>query len=117
MTLPSCLATIQDWAPVASTLLAAIAAGAAWKNVRQSRDQWLTERLPQLVAQLKDNVSEARVELHILNAGPGDARGVRFCVVAGAEYLSGYAGRNYGGLLRGGDTVTIATQLTTRCGP
>jgi hypothetical protein len=110
------MSVVRDWLPVVSTGLAAVAASAAWFNVRQSRQQWRAERTPNLVGQLADNPSKARVDLEILNTGPGDARGVRFCVVIGGEYVSGYAGPNFGGLLRAGETAIIATELRTRSG-
>jgi hypothetical protein len=105
---------VQDWAPVASTALAAAAAAAAWLNVRQSRRHWLDAQRPVLVPQVVDNETETRIELAILNAGPGAARGVRFCLVLGGEFVAGYAGPNLGALLRTDESRTIKTQLSDR---
>ncbi|HEU4973982.1 MAG TPA: hypothetical protein VFT50_02750 [Baekduia sp.] len=106
----------RDWAPVASTSFAAVAATVAWANVRQSRRHWLLAQQPALVPQVVDHTAEARIELHLLNAGAGSARGLQFCLVLGDEYVAGYAGPNLGGLLKSDETRVVKTQLTARTG-
>lgn len=107
---------IQGWAPVASTALAAIAATAAWFNVRHSRRQWLTAHRPVIVAQLVDRPERGRIELELLNTGVGAARRVRFCVVLGDQFVAGYAGPNFGAVLKSDELRVVGTQLQARSG-
>jgi hypothetical protein len=103
----------QNWAPVASAGLASIAAAAAWGNVWQSRRQWLLTQRPVVVPQFVFNRDKQRIELHLHNVGPGIARGLRFCAVVGAEYCAGYAGPNYGAMLKSDELRIVGINLTS----
>lgn len=99
------------WIALAGVALAALAAGASWASVRLNRRQWLLAQQPFLSLQLVIEQSGERV-LKILNAGPGPARGVRFCVAAGAEFASGYAGAQFGGYLAPGQRTELVLELS-----
>jgi hypothetical protein len=101
---------VSTWAPVASATAAALAAGASWISVRLSRKQWKAAQRPELRLQAWDR--GGTIEIVIVNAGGGFARGVGFCVVVGTEYVAGFAGPNLGGFLDSGQRVVVNAQLT-----
>jgi hypothetical protein len=102
--------TIPVWISLAGVGLAALAAGASWASVHLSRRQWLLSQQPFLRLQLLVEPNGDRV-LKILNAGPGNARGIRFCLAAGHEYVAGYAGPQFGGLLSPGDKAEVVLEI------
>jgi hypothetical protein len=104
--------SLLKWAPAASGLFAACAAAASWAAVRLNYRQWRASRLPELRIQGWHKHKTGKIEFIILNAGAGVARGVGFCVVFGEEYVSGFAGPNFGGFLNPGERVTVETDLT-----
>lgn len=75
------LASISDWAPVASAGFAAIAAIASWIAVRQTRRDFVASRKPDLEITLIENMDTGALKIHIQNHGRGSARNVRFIVV------------------------------------
>jgi hypothetical protein len=99
-----------EWIALAGAIFAALAACASWASVRLNRRQWLGSQQPYLSVQLVIERGGERV-LNILNGGPGLARGVRFCVVAGEEFASGYAGPQFGGWLGPGQRAQIVLEL------
>lgn len=105
-----------EWIALAGAVFAALAACASWASVRLSRRQWLGSQEPHLLIQLVIERGGERV-LNILNGGPGPARGVRFCVAAGDEFASGYAGPQFGGWLPPGERAQIVLELTASVGP
>jgi hypothetical protein len=110
LTLPGATATVPVWISLAGVGLAALAAAASWASVRLSRHQWLLSQQPFLSIQLLIEGNGDRV-LKILNGGPGAARGIRFCVSAGDEYVSGYAGAQFGGVLDTGERAEVMLDL------
>ena len=100
-----------EWIALAGAIFAAVAACASWASVRLNRRQWLGSQEPHLLIQLVIERGGERV-LNVLNGGPGPARGVRFCVVAGKEFASGYAGPQFGGWLPPGERAQIVLELT-----
>lgn len=107
---PDATATVPVWISLAGVGLAALAAAASWASVRLNRRQWLLSQQPFLSIQLLIEANGDRV-LKILNGGPGSARGVRFCVAAGDEYVAGYAGAQYGGVLNTGGRAEVVLDL------
>jgi hypothetical protein len=103
---------VRDWAPAASAGFAFLAATASWASVRLNHRQWRQSRMPNVHAQMWHKQKTNRIELVILNAGPGVARGVGFCVVLGDEYVAGFAGPNMGGFLNPGERVVVETDFT-----
>jgi len=75
-----------------------------------NRRQWLLSQQPYLRIQLLVEGNGDRV-LKILNAGPGAGRGIRFCLAAGEEFVSGYAGPQFGGLLNPGERAEVLVDL------
>lgn len=106
---------VRDWAPTASAALAALAATASWVSVRANRRQWLLASRPCLSSQLEMR-SNGDIEMTVLNAGPGSARGLRFCVVAGDQFATGYAGPQYGGVLGAQERAVVVLRLKSRHG-
>jgi hypothetical protein len=102
--------TVPAWLSLVGLAFAALAAGASWASVRLNRRQWLLSQQPFLRLQLLVEPSGDHV-LKILNAGPGSARGVRFCLAAGEEYVAGYAGPQFGGFLDAGDKAEVVLDL------
>lgn len=98
------------WISLAGVALAALAAAASWASVRLSRRQWLLSQQPFLSIQLLIEGNGDRV-LKILNGGPGAARGVRFCLAAGDEYVAGYAAAQFGGVLDTGERAEVLLDL------
>ncbi len=78
--------------------------------VRLNYRQWRVRRLPDLRAQLWTR--STGIQLLILNAGAGVARGVGFCVVCCDEYVAGFAGPNLGGFLNPGERVAVDTDFS-----
>jgi hypothetical protein len=109
--------TALDWAPAAAAVFAAFAAAAAWATVRLNYRQWRASRLPELRGQMVRRERTGKIELTILNAGAGVARGVGFCAVYGGEYVAGFAGQNMGGFLKPGERTVVETDLTHREDP
>jgi hypothetical protein len=103
-------ATVPVWISLVGVGLAALAAASSWASVRLSRRQWLLSQQPFLRLQLQVEANGDRV-LKILNAGPGSARGLRFCLVAGEEFTAGYAGPQFGGVLDAGQTAEVILDL------
>jgi hypothetical protein len=101
---------VRTWAPAASALFAFLAATASWASIRIARRQWLAAQRPYLVGQLMKDPSGRR-RLEIRNTGSGGAHGVRFCVVVGDEYVTGYAGPSMGGYLGTDETAVVETAL------
>jgi hypothetical protein len=103
------VASTAEWASVASAGAAAVAAGASWASVRQTRKLWLIERAPDLqMIALVDRDSN-RVTLQLHNAGGGFARDVVVYLVEGTRYFIAYAPMN--GVIRPGQGVEIQTPL------
>jgi hypothetical protein len=103
---------IFEWASAFSAVFAACAAAASWAAVRINFVQWRTSRLPDLRIQAWHREKTGKIELVILNAGAGVARGVGFCVAYDNEYVAGFAGPNLGGFLSAGERVVVVTDLT-----
>lgn len=108
--MPEAAATVPVWISLAGVSLAALAAAASWASVRLNRRQWLLSQQPFLSVQLLIEANGDRV-LKILNGGPGAARGVRFCLAAGGEYVAGYAGAQFGGVLNTGERTEVILDL------
>lgn len=102
---------VPIWVALASTIFAALAAGASAVSVLLNRRQWLASQEPFLLLQLGVESNGERV-LNILNAGPSSARGLRFCVAAGDEFAAGYAGPQFGGYLAPGERAELVLDLT-----
>jgi hypothetical protein len=66
---------------------------------------------PELRAQLAQSTARGGLDLLVLNAGSGLARGVEFSVVHGDEKMSGFSAPNLGGVLRTGERVVIETRF------
>lgn len=107
---PDSGSSTPQWIALAGAIFAALAAGASWASVRLNRRQWLGSQEPHLLLQLVIEQGGERV-LNILNGGPGPARGLRFCVVAGEEFASGYAGPQFGGWLPPGERAQVVLEL------
>lgn len=108
--MPEAVATVPVWISLAGVGLAALAAAASWASVRLNRRQWLLSQQPFLSIQLLIEANGERI-LKILNGGPGSARGVRFCVAVGDEYVAGYAGAQFGGVLNTGERAEVVLDL------
>ncbi|MBS1892288.1 MAG: hypothetical protein JST59_13410 [Actinobacteria bacterium] len=98
------------WISLVGVGLAALAAAASWASVRLNRRQWLLSHQPFLSVQLLIERNGDRV-LKILNGGPGSARGVRFCVATANNYVAGYAGEQFGGVLNIGERAEIVLDI------
>ncbi len=79
-------ADLRTWAPVASALFAAFAAGASWRSIALGRAQWRLSHQPYVVGQLLTN-QYGVTRLEIRNTGAGAAYGIRFCVITGDQCL------------------------------
>lgn len=108
--MPEAAATIPAWISLVGVGLAALAAAASWASVRLNRRQWLLSQQPFLSIQLLIERNGDRV-LKILNGGPGSARGVRFCVATADEYVAGYAGEQFGGVLNTGERAEVVLDI------
>jgi hypothetical protein len=108
--MPEAVATVPVWISLAGVGLAALAAAASWASVRLNRRQWLLSQQRFLSIQLLIERNGDRV-LKILNGGPGSARGVRFCVATADEYVAGYAGEQFGGVLNTGERAEIVLDI------
>jgi hypothetical protein len=100
-------------AQIASAAFTAVAAGASWAAVTQTRRQWRREREPELHLQITETRSggQGRLELHIENSG-GMAKAVSYAAASDIEACLGFVGPNL--MLQSGDGVTIWTHLTPR---
>jgi hypothetical protein len=106
---------LQTWAPVASAVFAFLAATASWVSIRLTRRQWLASQRPYLVPQLV-RAADGTIRLEVRNTGAGGAYGVRFCIAVGTEFLTGYAGPQFGGYLATDETAVVQTGLTAQDG-
>ena len=93
---------------VIATLLAAVAAGAAWASVRQGQRLWRRGVEPDVQVQVLRNVNTRKTDLSIVNVGGGTARGVAFLLVAGGVRTSGSVDD---GFVPPGDHVFVETEL------
>lgn len=97
---------------VASAALAAVAAGASWASVVQSRKALEATVLPDLHVQaLRVQTAPEHMEYVIHNAGAGIAKGVLFVFVGEDSYTQGAVGV---GLMRAQSSVRIWTSQRPR---
>jgi hypothetical protein len=102
---------IADAAPIASTALAAAAAGASWMSVRNGQRMWRAAIEPDLHMQVMINEVNRCVSVSVLNAGGGIAKGAALTLVAGDQCSSGYL---RDGFLSPGDRLLISSAVTAK---
>ena len=82
--------TTTTWmtlATVGAAVFAAIAAGASWAAVRQTRKIWREGRLPLLYANITITAPTGQLTAHVRNGGGGVARGAWVFALEGSEAL------------------------------
>lgn len=80
---------VTSWAVVLSAVAAAVAAGASWASVRQSRRQWHASQVPDLLLDVVVNGATGEANLQVHNGGVVVARRVVACLVeAGQCFLA-----------------------------
>jgi hypothetical protein len=109
---------VAQAAALATSTFAAIAAGASWANVLQTRKSLKTSVLPDLhVAGVRVEPSGpiyglasgvTSLQFNIYNAGGGIAKGVGYVLWHGTEYVIGFVAP----MLRPGETYRIKTDMT-----
>jgi hypothetical protein len=99
---------LSDAAQVATTIAAALAAGAAWASVRQGQRIWRSGLEPDLHPQILLNQRTGTTDLAILNAGGGVAKGAAFIITADGHRTSGNL---LDGFVLPGERIYVATQL------
>jgi hypothetical protein len=97
-----------EWAAVGSAAFAAVAAGASWSSVWQSRRERLAAQRPELIIEVSVHVPSNKIVAQIHNNG-GTARSVRFCVVEGS--FMAYGTPLPTGIFQSGESRTIGTDL------
>lgn len=98
---------------MAGAAFAALAAGASWASVAQTRKLMRESAQPELHVQklhVAAHAASARefVALVIYNAGSGIAKQTGFCFVSGEQLSEGFVGN---GFLRSNETAHIGTDL------
>lgn len=101
------LSTWQEIALVASPALAAIAAGASWASVLQTRRLRREDQEPGLQAQMM-RFPDGTLGAAVTNAGPGVARGVQIYLVHRGLLATGPIGH---GFMFPGDTRIVRTPI------
>lgn len=96
-----------DYVPLVAAIFSAVAAGASWAAVAQTRRQWRRSEKPSLHGQGSYSQQNARVEFAIANSGPGIARGVGFAFVYGDAWVRGFPRTPTPGFLLGGEQTLI----------
>jgi hypothetical protein len=104
---PQELSTWQEVALVASPALAAIAAGASWVSVLQTRRLRREDDQPGLQLQLM-SFPDGTIGAAVSNAGPAAARGVQVYLTHGAFFAVGSIGH---GFLFPGETRIVRTPI------
>ncbi len=100
-------ASWSEWVPVASAAIAASAALASWRAVRQASRVWHAGLLPDLLPTV--TLAGGIVSLSVENAGGGPARFASFAVVAEGHFAEGSLSQT--GYLRAGDGVVVRTDV------
>jgi hypothetical protein len=98
------IASIPDWAPVASATLAAVAAAASWKSALTTNRAAREARWPLLVTQPMFDPGTSDLQLRVENVGGGVARQVFFYLGFGSVRTVGLVPT---GFLRPGEGVSF----------
>jgi hypothetical protein len=106
--------TLAEGAQVAGTAFAALAAGASWASVAQTRKLMRESTQPELHVQTlhvgpQRSSAGKHLALVIYNAGSGIAKQTGFCFVSGGQLCEGFVGS---GFLRSNETAHIGTDLS-----
>jgi hypothetical protein len=80
--------TAADWAQVGSAVFAAIAAGASWATVAQSRRERKRRETPDIHMRVLQQVPSGHINIHFANYG-GAAKDVRFFVLESGQVAYG----------------------------
>jgi hypothetical protein len=99
--------SLTTWAPVASAVIAALAALASWRSVCQARAIWRTGLLPDLHGSVVPGPH--RWGIVVENTGGGLARVAAYALVADNQFDDGLLAKS--GFVRPGEGVTVTTAI------